>query len=197
AIGSQGEADDRLAESPLLHTRRFEIASADGNSLIDGVILDARGAAELVFARSGEDLHFVLEIRRNGGLDRLRIRRRIPFDHPELQLRCRLDDVFDARRVIDAGKLNDDAVLTLRGDDRLSDFEVETAPDRLGVVLRRDQTDPENHKDGDNQAGLPHDTSIQDFLRSMRAGSYSVSPLMTLDTAERATLIFTFSAIFR
>ena len=81
-------------------------------------------------------------------------------------------------------------------------LEVEAALDRLGVVLRRDDGDGEHHQHGEDQHDFPDDVSIQGFLQhasndSLSSNQVSDSPVTTPEIAERATLTFTFSAIFR
>ena len=61
----------------------------------------------------------------------------LAFDEAELELRGGLDDVLDAGRIVDAGKLDDDAVAALRCDVRLGDAEgVDAVVDRLDRVRR-------------------------------------------------------------
>ena len=53
-----------------------------------------------------------------------------------MKLRRGLDDVLHARRIVDAGKLDDDAIAALRRDERLGDAEgVDAVADGLDGVL--------------------------------------------------------------
>ena len=84
-------------------------------------------------------------------------------------------------------------------------LEIESAPDRLGVALRRDDRDREHHQHRDDQHDFPDARfysriSSRDALCRVLVDLRSIvsdSPVTMPETAERATLTFTFSAIFR
>ncbi len=311
SVRGEREADGRLAELPLLHAGVFQVGAGDRNRLADGVILDARRAAERVFTRAGQDVDLGLHVRRDAVERRRRIRGRLAFDQAELKLRRRLDDVLHARRIVDPGQLDDDAVVALRRDVRLGHAEgvdaivdrlhrmrdrvaldgrqrgglhlelhrpfgraahverrdvvlgdrlvpagrriggkdgdegrvvhalrrrdrkvalfrlclehfrrliglqaygiadvhahdqmrtalqVEAAADRLGVVFARYDRPGKAHQDDQDQDDFPQQTSSQVSSRKKGSGYSAASPVMIPVTAERVTLTFTFSAIFR
>ena len=310
-VRRQREADVRLAELPLLHAGVLEVGAGDRNGLANRVVLDARGAAERVFARAGKDVDFGLHVGGNTGQGRLRVAAGIAFDEAELELGGRLDDVLHARRVVDAGQLDDDAIAAFGRDVRLRDAEgvdavvdrldrvgdrvaldgrlrrrlhlelhrsfgrpagverrdevladllvlgrghafrqgddergvvhaarrrnrqvvllrlhlqrfrrlvglephgvadvhahdqmrtalqVEAAANRLRVVFGRYRRGGKAHEDSEDQDDFPQQTSSQDFLQEKGGGHSATSPVVIPVIAERATLTFTFSAIFR
>ena len=96
-------------------TRAFLRSRAgDRNGLADRVVLGAGRAAELVLAGPGQDVDFALHVGRERVERLLRASEPgVAFDDAELELRGGLDDVLDAGRIVDAGKLDDDAVAAL------------------------------------------------------------------------------------
>src|SRR6185436_2314940 len=138
ALRSQRERDDRLADVTLVDARGLQIAAADRHVLVHRDVLDADGAADLVFLAGRKDV----DVRTHRGGSRvergLRRREGAAFHDAELQLRRRLDDVLHARRIVDARELDVDAVLALEDDDRLRHAErVDAAADRLDRLLDR------------------------------------------------------------
>src|SRR6185369_14349114 len=114
----------------------LQIGAGDRNDLADRVVLDADRASELVLASAGEDVDLALHVVRDGGQRGGGVRAGRSLDQAELKNGGGLDDVLHARRIVDTGELDDDAVAALRGDDRLCDAEgVDAVADRLDGVL--------------------------------------------------------------
>ena len=76
-------------------------------------------------------------------------------------------------------------------------LQVEAAADRLRVVVGRYHRGGEADEDSQDNDDFPQQTSSQVSSRKKGAGYSAASPVVIPVIAERATLTFTFSAIFR
>jgi hypothetical protein len=124
-LGVQEELDGRLVELVLPHPGVLQVAAGDGGGAVEHVE-DGRPRARLGVLRHpfdelqvGRDRPAVGRLR---GFGR-RVRPPLQVDELELEKAGRADDVLDAGRVVDAGELDDDAVVPLRLDRRLGDTE--------------------------------------------------------------------------